>query len=109
MIYYQVSEKLCMQVSLTVVVDRTFALGGVDLRACFFIDHCCVNFTFTCFFFSRLKSQPRNVLTAKFSQCTYMVYLYCIAGNFHENTSILEIFAVFIFTNTPLPDDGHAP
>ena len=40
-----------MQVSLTVVVDRTFALGGVDLRACFFIDHCCVNFTFTCFFF----------------------------------------------------------
>ena len=47
-----------MQVSLTVVVDRAFALGGVDLRACFFIDHCCVNFTFTCYF-SRLISTTK--------------------------------------------------
>ena len=25
------------------VIDWTFTLGGVDGRACLFIDHCCVN------------------------------------------------------------------
>ena len=45
LVYYQVSES---QGSLTVVVDWTFTLWSVDLRASLFIDRCHVSLIFAC-------------------------------------------------------------
>ena len=47
-----------------VVVDRTFTPGGVDVCACLFVDHCCINVFIRVFNF-RGWSQPRNYFNSE--------------------------------------------
>ena len=57
------------QGSLAVVVDRTFNLGSVDLRASLFTDHRRIILFFTCLIFA-VGLDREIFLTAKFSRST---------------------------------------
>ena len=80
LVYYHVLGELAMADcnsvavrSSQLVVDRTFTSGGVDVRAHFIVDHCCVN-VFTRVLNFRGCFNHEIILTAKFSRP--MVFLY---------------------------------
>ena len=61
------------QGSLAVVVDRTFTLGSVDLRASLFTDHHRVILFFACLIFV-VGLAHETILTVKFSRSTVICF-----------------------------------
>ena len=64
LVYYQVLLVVTLWLS-GIVVDQTFTLGGVDVRACLFIVHCRVDVSIRVLNFHGLNCE--YILTANFS------------------------------------------
>ena len=70
---YSITRYQESQGSLAVVVDRTFTLGSVDLRASLFTDHRRVILFFACLIFV-VGLTRETILTVKFSRSTVICF-----------------------------------
>ena len=70
-----------------VVVDRAFTLGGVDMRARLFIDHCCV-YVFICMLNFRSWSEQRNYFNSEILSMVMNAHTYTHVHTTHRVTSL---------------------